>query len=1609
MRKATEKNSLARRAMAMLLVVMMVLTNAVSAFAVDGGVLGGDITAGGGDALISEGSPNNPDSDSLESILESIPDNPDNEDSSSDEDEGTTAPPLNVDSGESQGDSADNSLQEYVNSIFAHYAQTATPFGLLKAPRASNALSFTAISWTGGDLMMGLGGSNPAHLAGSPGMPRMSLNGEVAFCVQWGRNPNNGDSYTPSGEGNDNRIKQILANYDNSAQGDEEYAAAQVAIWMYKMGLSTVDWGGCPGQSAWDEIAHGTCDYSDMKYNYINWDGPIQDIITYHTDDVPGDDDDLPGDDDTPPEDGGKNAFGQVTITKKDDEGRALDGAVFKIDIVFSNGSTGGQSRFEVTDGQRTYYYNHPKGDTDPATVTVTEIQAPPNYVLDPTPQTVVVSPTHAKDGGGEGGGAGGGTGGTGGAGGGEGGGASLIIGDRPELTFVNADEECSLKIVKYQKGREDILLPGAQFHIEYADPSVCSDRWDLVTDENGEINISLKKPGTLIVTETQAPENYKIIEKDNNRMIVIQRGEDAVMKVPNEKHGSLIIYKRDIDDHRLLAGAVFEVKKIGNDGGHTDETAGYRKNVTTNEDGYALVEGLEPGSYQVTEISPPPFYSLSDNPNQTVTVLEGSHEAVEIEFYNEAYTGMRVIKVDAKTGKGLAGAVFSIYKGDGIRDGEPTGDLVGNYTTDLNGVVFLDSLERGKYTVVEEQAPDGYVLDEAPWRIIEVTDYNIHDVIQVIFRNQPKPNLRIIKKDKETGKVLEGAVFRVGKQNGVEYNEYTTDKNGEIFLEKLDPDWYIITEMRAPTGYLLPVDPELDPIELVPGKTSEVVVTNQVKPSLTILKADAVTMRGLPNATFKLTKRGASEYTTVTTDFDGKAVITGLDAGWYIVEEIKAPAGYIPITEPWNVELKPDEDTVITIPNTKIPSLTIKKVDKLTRNPLKNAEFELRKSDGTVVFKGLTDAYGEIYIERIDPGTYRLKETGAPEGYEVITVEQDVVIEEGKDIVVTVENAAIEPLYIQKIDAKTGKPLDGAVFSVRKTSGEFVGEFTTGVSGFATITGLKSGYYEITEIKAPVGYSLPSNPVKTVEIKKGKPATVVFEDQPLNGLYLSKVNADTGKAVPGVSFRVTTASGDLVGDYVTDVNGIISITDLETGAYIVTETEAAPGYILDDTPHLVNLKKGETTRLTIKNTPLTGMIILKKDAQTGDPLAGAVFDVETIDGKEIGRFETNSSGVANVPNLETGYYVVTEVKAPKGYAMAKNPNQTIRIENGKPVTVTFENEKLRGLQLIKVDEKTGEPLTGVTYKITKANGEFVGQYKTDKNGLITIPDLEAGTYTILEIATIDGYILDNTPKSVTLEEGKATVVTVELANKPLAGLQIRKINGVTKDPLSGVEFEVKTPEGALVGKYTTDETGNIFIGNLQPGAYIVTELSTKENFTLDAQPRTVTVQSGEMTTEVFKNYEYPVLTLKKVDSETGQPLAGAKFKLMDANYREIGVVTTSELGLVNVTKLDAGVYYVQETQAPNGYVLDSSVRQIVLDWGKTTVLEVKNTPRGSLRIQKVDGVTGKPLYNATFNLYDSRNNLLGEYTTDNTGMIVFAKQVTAGKYILKEVKAPDG
>lgn len=1293
---------------------------------------------------------------------------------------------------------------------------------------------------------------------------RMEIGGQNTFCVEMWKFYGSGQytakvDYDGLSQSQQKRIAQTIANYNASGGTDADYIAAQVIIWEICYGRST---GGAsdlyarmisgteadpytdkdgflnPADknrisnasariNAYDRILNGT----ETGEGLLFWYSGSAQVITTLIDDFDPDIPDIPDIPDVPDEDTEKrDAYGQVTIVKKNQDGASLDGAIFDIAIQFANGSTGGNSHFEVHDGSNTFYYNHPEGDTSPATITITEIQPPEGYVADPTPQTVVVAPTYtvvttmadkveAEISGSVSGD---------GISGSISGSASstnevvvdahVVVGDRPVVTFVNEEAEAKLVIYKYQKGDSSIPLSGAQFNVSYVDPSICSDRWSVTTGADGKVTISLPRAGAILIEETKAPENYVIVQPHTT--VTIARGETKQVDIPNDKKGSLIIVKRDVDDGRLLPGTTFAVTNIGT--GHT-------QSVTTGADGTVRIDGLDPGDYRVEETNPPQYYVLSKNPIQTVKILDGSTETVSLEFFNEAYTGLKIIKVDAQDGKGLAGAVFSLFRGEQMKDGYPTGERIGDYTTSPNGSIIVENLSPGKYTIYEEQPPHGYVLDEKRWQTVTVTDDNIDDTIQVIFRNEPKPKLRILKRDKETHAPLEGAVFRVALKDSPVYNEYSTDANGEIFLENMEADWYIVTEIRAPSGYLLPDPAALAPVQLVPGKTTELVVSNQMKPTLTIEKVDAITRSPLPNAVFKLTKRGASEYTYITTGPDGKAVVSGLEAGWFIVEEITAPTGYQLVEDPFHIELKPDENAVITIENTKKPTLLVKKVDKLTRNPLANAKFELRKADGTIVASGITDSNGEFFLNNLEPGTYRLKETAAPDGYEPVVVEQDVVIRDGMDVVVTVENSAKEPLYIQKIDSKTGQPLSGAVLKVEKTSGEFVGEYTTGLSGYATVVGLEPGFYTVTEIKSPQGYSLSASP------------------------------------------------------------------------------------------------------------------------------------------------------------------------------------KTVRMVAGQPATVTIENDQLRGIQILKVDGKTNMPLPGVSFKITKANGEFIGQYKTSENGLITIAGLEPGAYTITELSTIDGYILDPTPKTVTLEELNPTIVMVEMKNEPLAGLQIRKIDGSSNAPLAGVEFEVRTTAGALVGRYTTSDTGTIFIDGLEPGTYVVTELTTQEGYTIDAVPRNVIVESGEMTTEVFKNYKKPVLTIKKVDSETKQPLANAKFKLMDDAYREMGVITTGNEGIINITGLEEGIYYVQEISAPAGYVLDSTIRQVSLQWGKTTVLELSNVSKGSLRLQKICSVTGKPLYGAVFNLYDERNNLLGEYTTDNTGMIIFSSSLPAGKYVLKEVKAPSG
>ena len=239
----------------------------------------------------------------------------------------------------SGGDAPVHWLQQYQQAAMEAY-QKGPMLRSRSAKAATGSPSYSMITWSGGNLEF----ANGAFI-GSP-MPKIYLNGEIAFCGEWnGQNPS-GD-YVQSGEGSDPVIKQILANYDKSGKSNADYAAAQAAIWAHIMGTTVKSWGGCPGSASADKIMNGNHDTSNLKYNYISWTGGTQDLITYNTEETPDpkpdpDPEEYPEDKyrievetDTKTETEVRNrksyeysdAIGQITIRKHDQDEKSLDGA----------------------------------------------------------------------------------------------------------------------------------------------------------------------------------------------------------------------------------------------------------------------------------------------------------------------------------------------------------------------------------------------------------------------------------------------------------------------------------------------------------------------------------------------------------------------------------------------------------------------------------------------------------------------------------------------------------------------------------------------------------------------------------------------------------------------------------------------------------------------------------------------------------------------------------------------------------------------------------------------------------------------------------------------------------------------------------------------------------------------------------------------------------------------------------------------------------------------------------------------------------------------------------------------------------------------------------
>ena len=1134
-------------------------------------------------------------------------------------------------------------------------------------------------------------------------------------------------------------------------------------------------------------------------------------------------------------------------------------------------------------------------------------------------------------------------------------------------------------------------------------------------TDARGEFYLENLPAGDYKVTQLTAAQGYAMDSVPNVRTVRLQHtSADNSMfmaEFQNSPLGTLLVRLKDSVSKAPIQGAVFSVRLSG--GADLGE-------FVTNADGSFSLPRIARGTYIISQVSATAGYlTASGSKTQYVDYIN----TYAVDFENQPRSGLYVTKYDKDTKMPLKDAKFYVYQGS---------TLLGSYTTGADGVFHIPNLDPGWYTVTEHQAPYGYILDETP-KSVQVTAETMH---RLEFENSRISSLQIIKTDEFTGEPLSGARFRVTTQNGEFVGDISTDASGKATIPSVEPGWYVISETRAPVGYL--ITEAAKTVEVKATVPTVVTVTNRAENNLQIVKLDFFTRAPLAGGTFKVEQANGANVGTFLTDSAGKILVGNLKEGAYVISELKAPDGYLLDAIPQTVVIEGGKLHSVEFLNKPLSGIQIIKTDAVTHQPLSDATFSVERSNGERIGTFKTDAAGKAIVPDLESGTYIVSETIAPEGYILSGSPKMAVVASGKLTTVEFANQPKSGIQILKTDAATNAPLQGAVFTIQRVNGERVGDkYTTDVAGKIIVSDLIPGVYIISEIQAPAEYILDAQP-QTVEVKSGRLTIAEFVNKPFPHLYIQKTDAATGNLVAGAKFTVANQNGEIIANVTSIASGPVSLK-VAPGVYTVTEVQAPEGYELNDPVRSVEVKADGSTiysagggvpgnTVSFANRPLNTIEIVKLDAVTHNPLSGAMFTVDKADGTRIGSYRTDSSGKILVTGITEGTYVISETAAPSGYILNEAP-KSVNVSGGRLVSVEFLNKPLSGIQILKLDAVTKAPLMGATFTVERSNGEKIGTYKTDSAGKIIVPGLTEGTYIVSETDAPDGYILDETPKTVSVTSGKLT--DVEFTNKPLAGLQIKKIDSNTRQPIAGVSFAVSKMNGERVGEFVTGSDGLIFLPGLESGWYTVVESKAADGYVIDSQPRNVEVKWGAPVTLTVENTAMAGLLIVKTDAVTGEPIAGVVFEVRRADGQVVtsaiadgnqpntianspnrtaeGGYITDQSGRILINTLPAGEYHVIEKKALDGYELDTTVYPATVTPGRLTTIQVTNTPMAGLRLVKIDSVTKQPIFGVEFMLFDANNVVVGTYRTDNNGVIDFTGIIPEGRYTIRETRAANG
>lgn len=922
-----------------------------------------------------------------------------------------------------------------------------------------------------------------------------------------------------------------------------------------------------------------------------------------------------------------------------------------------------------------------------------------------------------------------------------------------------------------------------------------------------------------------------------------------------------------------------------------------------------------------------------------------------------------------------LKGAVYGLYQ-NGIE--------IARKTTDVNGYAKFENVTAGNYDLKEITPPKGYALDKTIYPVtinssqttrVDVKDYPQSDPVSILLG----------KVDKDTTQNMpQGSASLEGAEFTIKYYAVQSDK---------------------------------DPAET--GK----------KPVRTwIMKTDE-------NGKCRLDEK----YKVSGDEFwKNPFGVATLPLGTITIQETKAPKGYL-LNEEIFVRQITSKGTAESVETYNMPTIeeeVIRGDIQLVKygetndepgdsgadikKPLKDIKFHLTSKTTGDVYTIITDEQGVATTKQLgtsDRGnlpfdTYTVSEESPYPEYDIIAPFEVTVDEEGKTYTYILRNDTVDaPLSVQKVDKETGKviPIAGAQFQILDENKKpitmkvsyptpmEIDTFETDANGSFTLPEkLEYGSYYLHETKAPEGYLLGVEDIPFVvdqEFDWENPLSITYPDAPAKGkIRVTKTDKETDKPIPsGAEFTVTAAEdittpdgtirtekGTVVATLTTDEKGKAETEALYLGKYVIKETKAPNGYLLNPKEFAVTLEyEDQETEIvygdvTVPDELAKGKIRVKKtDAETGNGLSGAEFEIRAKEdiitpdgtvkvkaGTVVDTIKTSDKGTAETKELYLGKYEVQETKAPEGYLLntQKYPVELIYADQETEIVygdVTVPDELAKGqIEILKKDEETGNLLSGAEFTVTAAEdittpdgtlraekGTVVDTIVTDTTGIAKSKELYLGKYIVKETKQPIGFIRPNQTWDVELKyaDQKTELVKENLTikNQPTEIIIDKKETGTDK-PLEGVKFVIwnKDKEDPIDPGmqhkeiYTTDANGKIRLLYLEPGNYAVAEVESIPGYAWDDKII----------------YEFTITEDGRVDGEVSHtiPVGNDRTEITETNA--INVSTgTQDAYAVDLTVIDT---VSMVNLMPNR---EYKLQLILADAKTGEPLKVKDQPSGDL------------------------------------------------------------